>query len=72
MTRPAVRLPEELRQQIVQHCLAELPNEGCGLFAVDGAELAQPRPFTYPSCCEEWIKDSAPYLFIHSSPIVFN
>ncbi len=41
MTRPAVRLPEELRQQIVQHCLAELPNEGCGLFAVDGADIVR-------------------------------
>ena len=44
MTRPAVRLPEELRQQIVQHCLEELPNEGCGLFAVDGADIVQVYP----------------------------
>jgi proteasome lid subunit RPN8/RPN11 len=36
MTRPAVHLPEDLAQRIVAHCLAELPNEGCGLFAVTG------------------------------------
>lgn len=35
MTRAAVRLPEHLRAEIVAHCLSELPNEGCGLLALD-------------------------------------
>ena len=34
MTRPAVHLPEQLRQEIIDHCLSELPNEGCGLMAL--------------------------------------
>lgn len=36
MTRPAVRLPDHLRQEIIDHCRSELPNEGCGLIAMDG------------------------------------
>ncbi|MGH8944917.1 MAG: Mov34/MPN/PAD-1 family protein [Acidimicrobiia bacterium] len=36
MTRPVVLLPEDLAERIVAHCLAELPNEGCGLFAIAG------------------------------------
>ena len=30
-----LRLPEGLRRQIIEHCLSELPNEGCGLIASD-------------------------------------
>lgn len=59
MTRPAVRLPEELADRIVAHCLAELPNEGCGLFAIAGDgrvvavyptsnEAATPVSYTVP------------------------
>ena len=44
MTRPAVRLPEEHRRQIVQHCVAAKPNEGCGLFAVHGDEIVRIYP----------------------------
>lgn len=36
MTRPLIRLPGPLRAEIVAHCLSELPNEGCGLLAMDG------------------------------------
>ncbi len=37
-----LHLPEELQQQIIEHCLAELPNEGCGLIASadDGRVMA--------------------------------
>ena len=35
MTRPAVRLPDHLRQEMIDHCQSELPNEGCGLIAMD-------------------------------------
>lgn len=36
MTKPVVHLPDSLQQQIVDHCVAALPNEGCGLLAMDG------------------------------------
>lgn len=36
MTRAVVHLSEGLAERIVAHCLAELPNEGCGLFAITG------------------------------------
>lgn len=44
MTRPAVRLPDHLRQEIIDHCLSELPNEGCGLIAMDGDEVVAVYP----------------------------
>jgi len=44
MTTPVVQLPEVLRQQIVDHCLRELPNEGCGLIAMDGDTVARVYP----------------------------
>lgn len=31
-----LELSEELRQKIVAHCRRALPNEGCGLLALDG------------------------------------
>lgn len=46
MTRPAVHLPEHCRQQIIDHCLAELPNEGCGLLAVDAGSVVAVYPTT--------------------------
>jgi len=36
MTRPVFHLPEDPADRIVTHCLAALPDEGCGLFACDG------------------------------------
>lgn len=57
MTAPVV-LSEELRRQIFDHCLAALPNEGCGLLAMDanrvtkvyptGNEDASPISYTVP------------------------
>ncbi|MGD2101223.1 MAG: M67 family metallopeptidase, partial [Acidimicrobiia bacterium] len=44
MTRPAASLPEDLRRQIVEHCQSELPNEGCGLLAMDGDEVVALYP----------------------------
>ena len=41
MTTPVVHLPDNLRQQIIDHCLSELPNEGCGLVAMDGDVVAK-------------------------------
>lgn len=58
MTRPVVHLPEDLRRQIIDHCLAELPDEGCGLFAMEedrivavyptGNAQASPSSYTVP------------------------
>ena len=45
MTTPVVRLPDGFRRQIIDHCLGESPNEGCGLFAMDGDEVV----FVYPT-----------------------
>ena len=39
-----VALSDDLRRQIVDHCIAGLPNEGCGLLAFDGDELVQVYP----------------------------
>lgn len=36
MTSPVFHLPEDLADRIINHCLAALPDEGCGLFACDG------------------------------------
>jgi proteasome lid subunit RPN8/RPN11 len=44
MTRPVVHLPDDLRRRIIDHCLAELPNEGCGLLAFDGDHLVEVYP----------------------------
>jgi proteasome lid subunit RPN8/RPN11 len=41
---PAVHLPEQLRQQILEHCLAALPNEACGMLAMDGDRVAKVYP----------------------------
>jgi len=44
MTRPAASLPDDLRRQIVDHCIAELPNEGCGLLAMDQGQVVRVYP----------------------------
>lgn len=58
MTRRVVSLPEDARQQIIDHCISELPNEGCGLLAFDHERVvrvyptanadASPRSYTIP------------------------
>ncbi len=44
MTRPVVHLSERLRQEIIDHCYGELPNEGCGLFAMEEDRLVRVYP----------------------------
>jgi proteasome lid subunit RPN8/RPN11 len=44
MTRPAVHLPEEARRQIIDHCRDQLPNEACGLLAVDAGRVVKVYP----------------------------
>lgn len=44
MTRPVAHLPDHLRRQIIDHCLAELPNEACGLLAMDGDRVVKVYP----------------------------
>lgn len=44
MTRPVFHLSEDLADRIITHCLAALPNEGCGLFAVDGDRVVAVYP----------------------------
>ena len=44
MTKPVAHLSDELRQQIIEHCLSELPNEGCGLLAMDGDRVVKVYP----------------------------
>lgn len=44
MTRPVALLPEHVRRAIVDHCLAELPNEGCGLLAIEDGEIVAAYP----------------------------
>jgi len=34
-----MRLPAEMAERIIEHCLAALPNEACGLLAGDGDEV---------------------------------
>jgi proteasome lid subunit RPN8/RPN11 len=61
MTRPVVHLRDHLRQEIIDHCLSELPNEGCGLLAMDGdlvmkvypARNVEPSPTSYTVDPEE-------------------
>lgn len=36
-----LHLPEDLRAEIIDHCLAEAPNEGCGLIAISGTEVVR-------------------------------
>lgn len=58
MTTAAVHLPERLRRRIIDHCISELPNEGCGLLAMSGDEIVDvyptsnedqsPRSYTVP------------------------
>jgi [CysO sulfur-carrier protein]-S-L-cysteine hydrolase len=44
MTRPVFLLSEELADRIITHCLAALPSEGCGLFAVNGNRVVDVYP----------------------------
>lgn len=44
MTKPVVHLPDELQEEIIQHCLTELPNEGCGLLGVDANRVVKVYP----------------------------
>lgn len=44
MTRPVAHLPDHLREQIIAHCVAALPNEGCGLLAMDGDRVVKVYP----------------------------
>lgn len=39
-----VELSTELRRRIVDHCRAALPNEGCGLLALDGDRIMEVYP----------------------------
>lgn len=48
-------LSEEVRRRIVDHCVAALPNEGCGLLAVDGDRVVE----VYPTGNE----DASPHSF---------
>ena len=36
-----LHLPDHLRAEIVDHCLAEAPNEACGLIAVSGGRVVE-------------------------------
>ena len=58
MTTLVVHLSDDLSRQVIEHCLSELPNEGCGLLAMEGDtivrvyptgnDLASPTGFTIP------------------------
>lgn len=48
-TRAMFHLPEELGRVIIDHCAAALPNEGCGMLAMDGYEVVK----VYPMANEE-------------------
>jgi proteasome lid subunit RPN8/RPN11 len=37
-------IPDRLRQRIVEHCVAASPNEGCGMFAMDGDVVVKVYP----------------------------
>jgi len=45
MTPAAVHLSDDLRRQIIDHCLAGLPAEACGLLAMEGDTVT----FVYPT-----------------------
>lgn len=40
----SVELSEELRRGIIDHCHRALPNEGCGLLALDGDRIMEVYP----------------------------
>lgn len=44
MTRPVVHLPDSQRSQIVEHCLSGVPNEACGLLAMDDDRIVEVYP----------------------------
>lgn len=44
MSDGEVVLPDPLRREIVAHCVAALPNEGCGLLAMDGDRVVHVYP----------------------------
>jgi len=46
-TPAAVRLPVAMRDAIVAHALAALPNEACGLIASDGPAASGGRPLRW-------------------------
>ena len=46
MTKPAASLPDHFRSEIIEHCLAERPNEGCGLLAVYEGVVTKVYPTT--------------------------
>jgi len=50
-----VYLPDDLRQQIVEHCLSAVPNEGCGLLALEGDRVVA----VYPTANE----DASPHSY---------
>jgi len=50
-----VFLSDDVRRRIVDHCVSALPNEGCGLLAVDGDRVVE----VYPTENE----DSSPHSF---------
>lgn len=39
-----VELSDDLRERIVEHCRRALPNEGCGLLALDGDRIMDVYP----------------------------
>lgn len=49
MTKPAAFLSDQFRSEIIEHCLAELPNEGCGLLAVSEGVVTK----VYPTANQE-------------------
>lgn len=42
----SVELSDELRQRIFEHCRRALPNEGCGLLALDDDRIVEVYPTT--------------------------
>lgn len=44
MTRRVAHLSDHLADQIVEHCVSELPKEGCGLLAMDGDRVVKVYP----------------------------
>lgn len=39
-----IALSDEHRRQIIDHCVAALPNEGCGMLAMDGDRVMKVYP----------------------------
>lgn len=44
---PAVRLPAEIRDALVDHALGERPNEACGIVVGDGPAASGGRPLRF-------------------------